>query len=60
MRVLRMSHGFTLVSPPPFALVGGFLLVFVFVGFVFGCLCLFSWFCKCKGDSSSLFFASSR
>ena len=48
MRVLRMSHGFTLVSPPPFALAGGFLLVFVFVGFVFGFLCFFPGFASAK------------
>ena len=51
MRALRMSHGFTLVSPPPFALAGGSLLVFVFVGF--GVVFFWVWvfvflFCKCK------------
>ena len=54
MRVLRMSHCFTLVSPfpshlPLVVVVVGLWLCFVFPGF-----------CKCEGDLFSLHFASSR
>ena len=63
MRVLRMSHGFTLVSPPPFALAGGFLLVFVFVGFVvvvfWGVGVCFP-VLQVQGGLFCLFYASSR